>query len=219
MTELVVVVASVALVDSLNPATVVPALYLATIERPVRAILGFAAGFLVVNLAGGLVALALGNRLAGAVPSPAAGPTHWGALAAGAACLVAAVFLWVHRQRLGAGFGRAERLAERLAPASGGIIAFVELPTALPYFLAIGLVAGGGEGPAAQVALLVLFQLVFLAPVGAVAVARAASGARGARAARRARALALRWAGAAIAILVAAFGVVLVATGTAGLLA
>src|SRR4051812_23509761 len=90
------IVAGIAVVDSLNPGTIAPALVLAVSARPVRRILEFAAGFLVVNVAGGLL-LTLGLS---ALPSPSDNLKHIAAVVAGAALLVGAVALVAVRRRL-----------------------------------------------------------------------------------------------------------------------
>src|SRR5207253_11148571 len=54
---LVFLVVSVGLVDSLNPSTIAPALYLATGKNAVRSLAGFTAGVFGFNLAGGVVLL------------------------------------------------------------------------------------------------------------------------------------------------------------------
>lgn len=219
MTGLALLVVSIALADSLNPATVIPALYLATVPRPVRAILGFGAGFLVVNLLGGLVVLALGREAASVVPRPSAAALHAIELLAGVACLMAAGLLWAARARTGSAFARVERRSERAAILAGAAIAAAELPTAVPYFVAIAIIAAADHGPLADAALILLFQVVFLAPVAVIALVRGAGGERMDRAAERARAAMLRHAGAAIAVLVGILGVVLLTFGVVGLTA
>ena len=64
MVDLVILVVSVAAIDSLNPSTIVPALFLISEQRPYRAVTGFAAGVFAVNLAAGVVALVVGQRIA-----------------------------------------------------------------------------------------------------------------------------------------------------------
>src|SRR5207248_3187419 len=54
VTALVVLIASVAALDSLNPSTVGPALFLAVDRRPARAVGAFAAGVAAVSILGGV---------------------------------------------------------------------------------------------------------------------------------------------------------------------
>jgi cytochrome c biogenesis protein CcdA len=214
--DLVVLVVSIALVDSLNPATVMPALYLATAPRPVRAILGFAAGFFAVNVAGGIVALGLGHRLAGVVPRPGADLQHWVELVTGVAAILASGILWRSRDRVNAGFARMQLGAHRMAPLAGAALAVIELPTSLPYFAAIAALAASDQPAAVQISLLVLFQVIFLAPVVAIAAVRALAGPRAVEALARVRAFVLRYAGAAVAALVLGLGIALVVLGGVG---
>ena len=57
MLRLVGVVVTIALVDSLNPSTIAPAIYLASGERARRSVLEFTAAVLLTHLAGGLLLL------------------------------------------------------------------------------------------------------------------------------------------------------------------
>ena len=69
MTGLVALVLSVALVDSLHPSTMGPAVYLATRKHAARSLLGFTLGVFAVNVAAGLV-LTLGPVRRCSPPSP-----------------------------------------------------------------------------------------------------------------------------------------------------
>ena len=220
MIHLLLIVVAVALVDSLlNPTTILPSLYLATTPRPVRGILGFAAGAFVTSLAGGLVLLAVGDRLAHAVPRPSDDLVHWTELCLGAVALVSAGVLWWQRDRVSASFAKAELGAHRYAPLAGVTITAAELPTALPYFAVIASVAASNEAIPAQVFLLVVFNLVFLGPVFVIALVRALAGPRAIGMIERVRALTLAHAGAVVAGLSLLVGVVLVALGAVGLAA
>ena len=74
---------------------------------------------------------------------------------------------------------RRDRLAQRSLPAAdpkgksgavlGATITAVELPTAFPYFAAIAAIVGSGLGVTRQVILLLLFNLCFVLPLGAIA--------------------------------------------------
>src|ERR687883_10768 len=89
MLGLLLVVASIAVFDSLNPSTIGPALYLATTRRGPRTVGAFALGVFVVSFAGGLVlALGPGQLLLSLVPRPKPTTKHLIELAAGAIVLV-----------------------------------------------------------------------------------------------------------------------------------
>ncbi len=203
--------------DSLNPSTVIPSLYLATGPRPTASVLGFAAGFFTVNLAGGMAAFILGHRLAAFLPRPGEDVRHSVEVALGTVALGVAALLWHRRRRVSVGFEQANRRMRSVAPLAGATIALVELPTAFPYLAVVAAVAGSGAGLGAALAMLVLFNVVFLAPAFLFVVARAAAGQRAIVAMERARASMVRHAGALIAGIVLALGLVLLCIGTIGL--
>src|SRR5437660_818555 len=85
---LVALVVSVGIVDSLNPSTIGPALFLATAPDGARRLAGFTAGVLAVALAGGLVlTLGPGQAILAAVPRPGRTTTHAIELALGGVAL------------------------------------------------------------------------------------------------------------------------------------
>lgn len=217
MIDLVLLVASVALVDSLNPTTLVPALYLATGRHPVRGVLGFALGVFVVNATVGAVLLLVGNRVAGRIPRPAPDLVHWGEVVVGIVLIVAAVILWRRRAAVGAGFARVDQSAHRYAPLAGAAIAGIELPTAVPYLAVLAALAASRQTLAFQFAMVVLFNVLFLLPVLAIALVRALAGDRAVSLLGRLRELALRYGGSVLAGLLLALGVILLLLGAVGL--
>jgi cytochrome c biogenesis protein CcdA len=216
VTDLALLVVSVALVDSLNPGTIVPALYLATGPRAVRAVLGFAAGYFAVNVCGGVAALVLGHELAGHVPHPSQGRLHAGEVVVGLIAIAAAGVLWHKRHGVEAAAAGVETRITRVAPVAGATIAAAELPTALPYFAVIAALAGSEERTVALIGLVVLFNVIFLAPVVAIALLRAFAGPRAVDLLTRARRVLLRYAGVLAALVVLALGIALVAIGLVG---
>lgn len=216
MTDLVVLVVSVGLVDSLNPGTIVPALYLATGPRAVRAVLGFAAGYFAVNVCGGVAALLLGHELAGHVPHPSQGRLHAGEVVVGLIAIAAAGVLWRRRHGVVTAVAGVETRVTGVAPVAGATIAAAELPTALPYFAVVAALAGSEEPTVALIGLVVLFNAIFLAPVVAIALLRASAGPRAVDLLARARSALLRYAGVLAALAVLVLGVALVAIGLVG---
>jgi cytochrome c biogenesis protein CcdA len=217
VTGLAALVVSVALVDSLNPGTIVPALYLATGPRPVRAVLGFALGFFTVNVLGGIAALLLGHEIARRVSHPGQTHLHLGEIAVGLLAIAASGVMWRRRHGVEAAVAKAETRVTRIAPVAGATIAAVELPTAIPYFAVIAALAGSSQPTAALVGLVVLFNLIFLAPVVAIALLRALAGPRAVELLTRARRFVLRYAGVVAALVVLALGIALVVLGVAGM--
>jgi cytochrome c biogenesis protein CcdA len=105
------VMISVGLADSLTPSTIGPALYLATGRKRAWRVAQFTAGFFAVNFAGGLVLMiGPGRLLLGLVPHPQGTVRHVIELVAGVVLILAAVVLFMGRQRL----------ARRELPGRGG---------------------------------------------------------------------------------------------------
>src|SRR5438045_9746585 len=101
MLRLIGLAVSIGLADSLNPTTIAPALYLATGERARTRVAECTLGVFVVYLLGGAaIALGPGQLILSLVPSPDADTRHVLEIIAGAAMLVVAVVLWLHRDRL-----------------------------------------------------------------------------------------------------------------------
>jgi cytochrome c biogenesis protein CcdA len=167
MLALIALALSVGIVDSINPSTVAPALYLATGRSPVRSLALFTAGVFGVYAVGGIaIALGPGEALLALLPRPDRHVLHLLELVIGVGALLLAAVLWLARGRIRA------RLARR-KPSSGGHgplllgagIMVVELPTAFPYFAVIAAVIGSGRNVVDQLVALLLFNLAFIAPL------------------------------------------------------
>ena len=212
------VVAAIAVGDSLNPSTVAPAVYLAVTRSAVRRILEFSAGVFVTYLVGGvLLLLGPGQLLLSALPHPASHEKHELAIGAGAVLLIVAAVLWSLRRRLAERSPPGAEGRRGSAFAAGATVMLAELPTAFPYFGAIAVVIGSGSSLPVQVVMLVIFNVIFVAPLLAVAAVVARSPAT-----RRtlleplATRLARHWP-SIFATLLAILGTVLVVVGVAGL--
>jgi cytochrome c biogenesis protein CcdA len=218
MSRLLLVVLSIGFADSANPSTVGPALYLATTKRPERQVAGFILGVFTVYLAGGLVLLlGPGRYLVAKVPRPSSTTVHWLELGAGIALAVVAFVLWRGRDRIVRHLESHEGRIGRSSILLGGGIMLVELPTAVPYFAVIAALADSGRNPTTQIALLVLFNVAFVAPLLVILVVVQLAGARGARALERAHEYVHRRAPVLIPAAVLCLAVVLVALGALGL--
>jgi cytochrome c biogenesis protein CcdA len=168
----VIVVMLIGFGDSLNPTTIGAAMYLATLDHPRRRLTEFLAGFLGVNLLGGLlVMLGPGELLLGIVPKPRATARHVIEVIAGLALLTIAVLLWSGRRALGRRKPPTSSGSKRTGFMLGAGLAAVELPTALPYFAAIAVIVGSGLSISGRVLALVLFNVAFIAPVLAILLA------------------------------------------------
>jgi cytochrome c biogenesis protein CcdA len=169
MIRLIGLAVSIGLADSLNPSTIVPALYLATGEHPRERVTEFTVGVFVVYFVGGAaIALGPGQLLLSFVPHPSHTTRYVIEVVAGVAILIAGVVLWFQRQQLGdrdpPDIGRGGKGAWLL----GATITIVELPTAFPYFAVIAAIVGSGLNPVRQLLLLLIFNVCFVLPLLAI---------------------------------------------------
>lgn len=175
--ELASVLVGLALLDSLNPATISEAAVLSSSRRPAPAVLAYWAGALTCYLTlGGLLVLGPGALLAGALAAPPDWLRAVGAVV-GATMFTAGVVLWRRGVRLGFG----TRLADgdpRLAFKIGVVATLGDIPTAAPYYGAVAVLAGSGLSQAAQLGALGAYNLIYLAPVLIVLALRLAAGSR-----------------------------------------
>jgi cytochrome c biogenesis protein CcdA len=221
MLRLTALVISIGLADSLNPSTILPALYLAAGPKPRREVSEFAMAVFVVYLAGGLlIALGPGQLLLSLVPRPDAEDRYVLELIAGGAMIAAGAFVWGYRDRLAQREVPAPNPDRRSSAVLGAVITAIELPTAFPYFAAIAAIVGSGVGVARQAALLVLFNIFFVLPLAGIAATLTFAGDRAQQllTAGRRR-LEAHWPAviAGLALLAGVFVMLLGATGFGGL--
>jgi cytochrome c biogenesis protein CcdA len=163
------IVISIGFADSLNPTTIAPALYLASGERPRERVIEFTVAVFAVYLLGGvLIALGPGQLILSLVPHPSHEAREVLEVIAGAVMIAAGIMLWRHRDRLASRALPEPDTERRSSAVLGATITAFELPTAFPYFAAIAAIVGSGVGPAKQVALLVLFNFCFVAPLAGI---------------------------------------------------
>jgi cytochrome c biogenesis protein CcdA len=169
MIRLIGLAISVGLADSLNPSTIVPALYLATGEHPRERVFEFTIGvFAVYFIGGAAVALGPGELLLSLVPHPSHTTRYVIEVAAGAAILIAGIVLWFHRERLGDRDPPDISGGRRGAWLLGATITIVELPTAFPYFAVLAAIVGSGVSPIRQLFLILIFNVCFVSPLLAI---------------------------------------------------
>ena len=210
MLALIALALSVGIVDSINPSTVGPALYLASGPRAVRSIALFTAGAFTVYAAGGIV-LALGPGQA--LPHPGHRVVHLLEVGFGVGALVLAAVLWLVRERIARRLQRRKESQGRAPFLLGAGIMVVELPTAFPYFAVIAAVADSGRDVAAQIVVLLLFNAAFVAPLLGILVLRAAAGRRGERVLELWRQRFDRQGAVLLPVLVLVIGIVLLVLG------
>lgn len=219
MQQTLAIVIGIGLLDSANPATVVPALYLAAGPNGVKSVAGFLVGFAAANMALGVVlALGPGEAIKRHLPHAGEHVKHLIELGLGGLLLVVAAALWWQRGRVSHHVAAGTKHLDRNALLLGAGIAVLEFPTALPYFAAIAVVVGSGQRPASQVLLLAVFNLCFLLPVLVLLGLRMLAGERSRAWLFRMRGRVDAWLATLAPALVAIVGVVLVGIGTVGLL-
>ncbi len=160
-------VISVGLADSMNPSTIVPALYLATGECAKRDLIQFTLGVGGTYLVGGiLLVVGPGEALLALVPHPGATARYILEIVAGVVVLAGGVVLLLRRHRL------TDRQLPQPKPGrtnsafllGAGIMA-VELPTAFPYFAVVAAVVGSGLNIGGRILLIVIFNVCFVLPL------------------------------------------------------
>ena len=140
------------------------------------------------------------------------------ALAAGVTAMILASWLWVRRRR----WGR-PRLPDRaLHPGStlalGAAVTAVDLPTAFPYFGAIGVIVGSGVSLVAELLLLIMFNVLYVLPLALVLAAHVVLRERCESALSPARGAIERYAAPLLAAATLAVGCVLFVRGASGLI-
>jgi cytochrome c biogenesis protein CcdA len=219
MLQLIGVMLTVGLADSLNPSTIGPGLYLATAEHGLRQVLVFTAGVFLAYLAGGcLLVFGPGHAILSLVPSPGATVRYWLELAAGLTLIAGALVTWWRRAALARRDLPAPRKGGRSGFVLGASLMAVELPTAFPYFGAVAAIVGSTLNDAQQFLLLGIFNLVFVLPLLAIALALVVRGRRANAVLVRARELLERHWPQMLACLLGALGAVVVLLGVTGLI-
>jgi cytochrome c biogenesis protein CcdA len=215
---LIALVAAVAAIDSANPTTVGPALYLATTKNARSSVASFTVGVFAVSFVGGaILTFGPGRLLIGAVPRPGEDMKHAIEIGLGVVALVAAAVLWAMRSRLS---GRAHQKEQQVGRSSfllGAGIMLVELPTALPYFAVIAALVESDVRRLSQLLLLVLFNVIFVAPLVVILGVRLVASDKAVERMGRLRVGLHRRMGVLIPVAVALVGVVLIVVGGVGL--
>jgi len=203
-------VVAVAVVDALNPSTVLPALLYALGRHARRDVAAFTAGVFVVSTLGGLVlVLGPGRALLHVVSHPSHRTVRLIEAAAGILLIVIAAILWLKRAGVASRLAEDTRKPGNSAFLIGAGIMAAELPTALPYFGALIAVTESGHGALSSLVLVLIYNVVFVLPLVALLIVIVVAGDRGAKLAARLREHLIRYAPTLLPVLLGALGVVL----------
>jgi cytochrome c biogenesis protein CcdA len=213
------IVVVIGIVDSANPSTIAPALYLAAGKDGRRSLAGFIAGVFVTSLVLGLVlALGPGQAVMSHVPHPGDQARHLIELSAGGLLVLVSIALWIKRTSVARHVTSNTERLDRSSMLLGAGIVVVEFPTALPYFAAIAAVVDSGSSIPTQILLLAVFNFCFVVPLLAILGLRILAGERARLFLERARANIDRWLATLVPGLVLLIGLALIAIGAYGLL-
>lgn len=173
MLSLAIAVIAIALPDSINPSLIGGELVFAAGRHPARQTVTFAlAAFAVTFLVGLALALGLGDLILSVLPKPGATLKYALITAGGVVLMLGGLLVWVRRRSL-TGSGAAPQRGGKATGSAvlvGGGIAGLELFTAFPYFAAIAIIVGSSVSGGAKIFLLILYCVVYTAPLIAIAL-------------------------------------------------
>ena len=214
MLLLVLLVGSIAAVDSINPSTVVPALLYALGTNGRRDVAEFTAGVFATSTVGGLLLVfGPGQALLAIASHPRPRVVHAIEAGAGVLLVAVAVFLWLTRAHVSQRLAQHRVRRRSRAFVLGAAIMATELPTAVPYFGALVAVVEGAHSDLARLLLVLFYNAVFVAPLLALLGVVAFSGERGATFAAAARMRLVRDAPVVFPIVLGLLGAVLATVG------
>jgi cytochrome c biogenesis protein CcdA len=179
MLALVLLVASIGIADSINPSTVVPALWLVTAPRG-GGLGSYTLGVFAVYLAGGLLLVfGPGPALISALHQ-VRGPVEHIVEVAGGVLALTYAFVSLRSQPREPGQKHRPRRSYSRASAFtlGAGIMVIELPTAFVYFGAITAILAAHPTAPVEVSLLLAYNALFVAPIVAILVVHRFAGER-----------------------------------------
>jgi cytochrome c biogenesis protein CcdA len=182
MPALALAVVAIAIPDSLNPSLIVAAVYFALGGEggtPFKRTLAFTLAAFAVTLAGGLaIALGLGDLILSLLPKLSS-RVKWQVLTVVGVLLVCGgVAMWWRRGSLASDPPSSSRESrEGGSPVLiGAGIAGLELATAFPYFAAIAMILGASVALSGRVLLLVVYNVIYVAPLIGIVITCAVLG-------------------------------------------
>ena len=218
MPALTLLVASVALADSINPSTVIPGLWLAN-ARSGSILASYTLGVFSVYTIGGLILLVgPGPALIDTLRHVQGPVEHAVQVVGGILALTFAVLMWLARTQTNDEPRIRRPCSHASAFALGAGIMAVELPTAFMYFGAISAIIAARVAAPLQISLLVIYNALFVAPLIALLVLRHLLGDQAERWIVSAEARLRRFGQLALTGVAGAAGAVLLTLGLSGLL-
>jgi cytochrome c biogenesis protein CcdA len=183
MLKLAIAVVAIALPDCINPSLIGGELFVATGPHPRWRTAAFAlAAWAVTFVFGVAFALGLGDLILSLVPKPGATLKYALIAGAGLVLLIGGTVVWIRRKALTSSEPTHDRRTSHGSAALVGAgIAGLELLTAFPYFAAIAMIVGSGVSNAEKLSLLVLYCVVYVLPLIAIAALFAVMGERAER--------------------------------------
>jgi Sap, sulfolipid-1-addressing protein len=170
---LAVAVVLIALPDCINPSLIGGELFFVSQEHPARQAAAFTlVAFVVTFLAGLALAFGLGDLILSVLPKPGATVKYALITAAGIVLLIGSAVLWIRRSALAGSPTQGQRGHKSAGSAVlvGGGVAAVEVLTAFPYFAAIAMIVGSSVSDPGKIFLLVLYCVVYTAPLLGITV-------------------------------------------------
>jgi cytochrome c biogenesis protein CcdA len=154
-----------ALVDALNPFSIAALIYLLGLPRRVSHALVFTFGTFSIYLLGGvLLVVGISSFLSNWMLSV---PSRWLAgseTAAGALCVLFAAYAW-RSQSQGHDFKPPKDLKILTTLVLSMIATASDLPTAVPYFAAVSLIAGANASWSVQGLMLLIYCVIYITPL------------------------------------------------------
>src|SRR3954454_268936 len=217
MRHLVLPILLLGLGDSLNPTTIGVAILLAAQPHPVPRLLAYTFGTALTYFLGGLIVTLGPAQLLDTLLHHHSGTrTYIAEIVVGVGALGVAAWLWTRP---------AEKIARRLpdevrprhALGVGAGITLVDLPTALMYFGAIAIIVAAEATVAAQIGLLVIFNVAYVVPLLAITALVGILGDRASAVLARLRDFVMRWSTRLLAMITGGSGCYLIFLGIKGL--
>lgn len=177
--SLTLVVAAIALPDSINPSLILTDLYLAAGPHPLRRTTMFAVAVFAVTFLGGVaIALGVGDIVRSLLPRLGSAVKYGLIVAGGVSLGLGGIAIWVRRDALA---GRAQKTTGgkgqgQSAVLLGAGLAGVELLTAFPYFAVITIIVGSDASAPGKVLVLGIYNLVYILPLIGIAIVCAVMG-------------------------------------------